>query len=534
MASYLIVGSGATGVHFARTALDLGHTVELVDVGFERPEPRFPDLDYPALKDRLDDPESYFLGDAGEAVVYPSRDAKPYGFPPSKTYVFQRPRELQFEERAFHPLLSFARGGLAEAWTGGSYELRDAEFADFPFDASAMREHYDTVARRIGITGAPDDIARFSPLSASYQTPLAPDDHSEALLDRYAHQRDALNAGGFYLGRSRVAVLTRDLGARGQCTKLGRCFWGCPRGAFYTPALTLHELQRDARFTYRPGLVVRRLLLDSRGAAIGVVVAPIDGGSEIELRGDHTVLAAGAIATSRIYLQTLRAQGRANLQLPGLMDNRQVMVPFVTLSRLGAYVELASYQYHMLAMGIDCGDWRHDVHGQISALKAATVHPIISTLPFDMATSLRVFRRLRGALGVANVWLADHRRDANVVRLEPHSDGDDRLVLDYADDASDLTSALAAANRTRRALQKLGALAPKGMSKVLPRGSSVHYAGTIPMRADDVEHSTRADGSSRAFPGLFVVDGASFPWLPAKNLTYTLMANATRIAAMLG
>jgi choline dehydrogenase-like flavoprotein len=37
----------------------------------------------------------------------------------------------------------------------------------------------------------------------------------------------------------------------------------------------------------------------------------------------------------------------------------------------------------------------------------------------------------------------------------------------------------------------------------------------------------------RGFRGLHVVDGASFPWLPAKNLTFTLMANAVRIAAAL-
>jgi choline dehydrogenase-like flavoprotein len=29
---------------------------------------------------------------------------------------------------------------------------------------------------------------------------------------------------------------------------------------------------------------------------------------------------------------------------------------------------------------------------------------------------------------------------------------------------------------------------------------------------------------------LFIVDGTTFPFLPAKNLTFTLMANAARVA----
>jgi choline dehydrogenase-like flavoprotein len=39
------------------------------------------------------------------------------------------------------------------------------------------------------------------------------------------------------------------------------------------------------------------------------------------------------------------------------------------------------------------------------------------------------------------------------------------------------------------------------------------------------------NGRSRDFPNLCIADGAGFPFLPAKNLTFTLMANAARIAS---
>ena len=38
--------------------------------------------------------------------------------------------------------------------------------------------------------------------------------------------------------------------------------------------------------------------------------------------------------------------------------------------------------------------------------------------------------------------------------------------------------------------------------------------------------SGRLEGTSR----VYVTDGSAFPRLPAKNLTYTIMANALRVA----
>ena len=69
------------------------------------------------------------------------------------------------------------------------------------------------------------------------------------------------------------------------------------------------------------------------------------------------------------------------------------------------------------------------------------------------------------------------------------------------------------------------------MTRVLPKGTSVHYSGTIPMTRDEAPFTASPDGVSRDFPNLLLVDGVTFPFLPAKNLTYTLMANAARIAA---
>jgi len=101
VSTVLVVGSGATGVHFAMTALERGHQVIMLDVGHERPAPVAPDQDFDGLKERLEDPAGYFLGASGESVVYPAPAAKFYGFPPSKSYVFARPEHFTSDTSGF-------------------------------------------------------------------------------------------------------------------------------------------------------------------------------------------------------------------------------------------------------------------------------------------------------------------------------------------------------------------------------------------------------------------------------------------------
>jgi choline dehydrogenase-like flavoprotein len=62
----------------------------------------------------------------------------------------------------------------------------------------------------------------------------------------------------------------------------------------------------------------------------------------------------------------------------------------------------------------------------------------------------------------------------------------------------------------------------------------VHYSGTLPMSAASRPLTTTPEGRSRDFDNLWILDGSTLPFLPAKNLTFTLMALATRVAERMG
>ena len=183
------------------------------------------------------------------------------------------------------------------------------------------------------------------------------------------------------------------LGPRTECNYTGRCLWGCPRGALYTPSQTLRECLTYERFEDVPGVEVSHLRLGSGGQVRSVVCRLGGNGNDREFAADRVALAARARAfyNGNFLMTLVRATGERG-RLHGLMDNRQVLVPFVNLGMLGQPFSAGSYQYHLLGMGLEAPAARDYVHGQITTLKTALVHPLIQRMPLNLGASTRVFR----------------------------------------------------------------------------------------------------------------------------------------------
>ena len=80
----------------------------------------------------------------------------------------------------------------------------------------------------------------------------------------------------------------------------------------------------------------------------------------------------------------------------------------------------------------------------------------------------------------------------------------------------------------------MGFLATAAIAKHASPGEGIHYAGTLPMSDSPGRYQLHRDGRLEGTRSVYVCDGACFPRLPAKNHTYTIMANAHRIATGIG
>ena len=537
MESVLVIGSGASEVHFALSLLKKGYQVSMLDVGMDKPAPVNPSDSFQSLKTNLDDPAAYFLGEEFEAVVLPSLHGdyvtKYYGFPPSKNHVFTQAAGFDYRATGFVPLLSFARGGLAEAWTGGAYPYNDDELKDYPFKYNDIEPYYSEVAKRIGLIGVNDDMARFFPLHDNLLEPLRLDENSRLLVEGYQENKSYINNKlRCYLGRSRVTTQSVDTAERKGCTYCGRCLWGCPSESLYTPSITLRECMRYPNFNYVPGMYVSHFQYGQDRRVQAVVAESIQDHTQYEFTADRYALAAGTMSSSKIFIDSIYRQTGQIVKLTGLMDNRQVLIPFVNLRMMGVSYNAQSYQYHQLAIGLEAADKPEEyLHGQITTLKTALVHPVIQNLPFDTATSRQVFRNLRSGLGVVNLNLFDRRRECNYVSAQVDNQSNKtKLVINYTPSEDEPILLKEAIHKIKQLLWKLKCIVPPGMLQIRPMGASVHYSGIMPMSENPAPFHTSKYCQSHDFENLYIVDGSSMPFLPAKNITFTLMANAIRIA----
>ena len=526
----VVVGSGASGVHFALSALEKGHEVLMLDVGRTRSRPTAGTFN--ELKTRASDPARFFLGDDFEALTLPGDDAEYYAFAPSQNRVIEGLDDFRLRTSGFSPLLSFAAGGLAEIWCAGCYPLTDGDLREFPIDHSDLAPFYEKVAKRIGISGADDDLTRFYPGHDGLLEPLALDEHAEVLLKSYRRHKNKLNGKHrCYIGRARIATLSRDRNGRKSCSYLGRCRWGCPTDSIYVPTLTLSECLAHEKFTYVSGVRVSHFLSGS-GNRIGKVVArSLSDDQQHEFDVGTLVLAAGTLSSSKIFMDSIYRSTGERITLHGLLDNRQILMPFVNLNLIGRPFDPESYQYQQLVIALDADDPHERTYGLVTTLKTALIHPIVASFPTAMATALSLFRNIHAALAMLNINFADHRREENQLFLETHGQNDEtELAIQYRPDAKEGERIQQETKRYRKILRKLGCIVPPNATHVRPMGASVHYAGTIPMIENGTGPTTDETCRSREFDNLYFVDGTTFPSLPAKNLTFTLMANAARVA----
>jgi len=531
MAAITIVGSGASGVHFALSVLKKGHQVTMLDVGYTGPQSVNPRDTLNELKCRLDDPAAYFLGENFESVVTPDCGKEIYGFPPNKLYIFKHPPGFREHCRGFEPLFSFARGGLAQAWTGGSYPFNDKDLEGFPFGYKELEPHYEEVAKRIGLIGIDDDLAQFYPLHKNLLSPLRFDEHSKLLIDRYQKKREALiKKHRIYMGRSRIAVLTHDQDNRKACDYSGRCIWGCPGNSLYVPDVTLEQCLKFENFKYIPNRWVSHFNIDSNNRITGIVAYEPGRTNPIEYPVETLVLAAGTLSSAKIYLDSVFFKSGEILQLQGIMDNRQILVPFISLPMLGKDFDPDTYQYHQLAIGFEMEDGDY-IHGQITTLKTALMQPVLQFMPLDWKTASFLGRNLHAAMGVVNVNYSDTRRPENYISIKPgKGDTFSTLNINYTPPQTEKKKISDSLKRVKKFFSALGTIVPPGQSHIRPMGASVHYSGTLPMSEKPKPQSLSPNCKSYDFENLYFIDGTSLPFLPAKNLTFTLMANAVRVA----
>jgi choline dehydrogenase-like flavoprotein len=528
-ADVIVVGSGPGGVHAASALVEAGRRVLLLDYGIEdhRYAPVIPRASFPEV--RRSDPEQhrYFLGDRFEGVPLGAVRVGAQLTPP-RLHVFAESAErVPVESESFQASASLARGGFGAAWAAGVFPFADEELRDLGLDAAELQPHYDAVAERIGVCGGQDDLAGFFAWSPSLLPPLELDSNAEAILARYHRCRERLHAAGFFLAPTRLAVCTREHRGRGPERYLDMAYWADFDRSVYRPQWTLDELQRSSRFTYQGGRFVQSF--SEAGDRVSVRAQRLEDGAPEEHEAAALVLAAGTIGTAWIVLRSL---GRYDHPVP-ILCNPYAYVPMLNLGTLGRPVRDRRHSLAQLTCMLRVpGAGGRTVQAQVFSYRSLLTFKLLKESPLAYRESLRVMRLLIPYFSILGIHHEDRPTPAKRLLLRRGRGAEpDRLRIDYAPAHDELLAQRSDERALRRIFRRLGC-AP--LRTLRPgHGANIHYAGTFPMGPGGGELTCDSAGRLRATRAVHLADGSVFPWLPAKGLTFTLMAHANRLGALL-
>ena len=281
----VVIGSGASGAMAAHTLVEHGVRVLMLDAGwkFDRSLSWAHVLPFEADR-RLQQ------GDRPQPFRLDARE-QPYLTP---------------EGRPFDLYRTWGWGGKTNVWGRVSLRMADLDFAGperdgwdipWPIRYADIAPYYDRVEQLIGVTGGDDDSDSL-PGSRYHLPPVRPR-CTEVILTRAA---ESLGIPSVPIRR---AVLTLPHNGRSACHYCGSCGSGCRTASYFnaTDYLLLPAIE-TGRLEIVSGAVAARVTTDSEGRASGVQYFERESGAERHVRARTVVVAASAMDSTRILLNS--------------------------------------------------------------------------------------------------------------------------------------------------------------------------------------------------------------------------------------
>jgi hypothetical protein len=526
---YIVVGSGCSGAMAAQTLVEGKANVLMLDAGVLKTalHDLIPsDDDYLTIRKTDEAQSDYLIGPNGEGIAWGQISKGAQVTPPRQHMVALTDKYIPYTAANFSPLESLAYGGLGVGWGVQCWEYSDKDLEHTGLDIAATRKAYEIVNQRIGISATKDAAATYTIGALKDYEPSARADRNHRRIQKlYKRQADNLQSQGFHVGRTPLALLTKDREGRKAYQYRDLDFYSDQDKSAWRPWITVDELRKKTNFTYLGGMLL--VSFTEKNDIVTLHCIEIESGKKQQFQCRKLILASGALGTARVALRSL---GTKSDRTP-LLSNPHTYIPCLQPAMLGKGSEKRKLGFGQLSYFLDAeGDDAGVSVASSYTYQSLMLFRTIGQIPFNFVDARTVSRYLLPGLVILLVQHPDKQSPEKYLKLvkDNTSPTGDKLSIHYELDDEDQATWNQREKQYVKMLRKLRLFALK---RVNPgHGSGIHYAGTLPFSKKPKNLRLSPNGRLHGTQHVYAADSSGFRFLPAKGLTFTLMANAHIIA----
>lgn len=397
-------------------------------------------------------------------------------------------------------------GGLSSRWGAGVAKLNSLDLGINTKIASHIHSYYDCVQAVVGVVDNLQD-----PM-ASY---LGEFDNSDIKIGNQSKTLSRLtySTDKVVFGKSAQAVLqfSKPEANRLPCNFCGHCSIFCGRNSLYNAA---HSFANLSNFH---NIIELTRVDDIKKTGTGFEIFAVQSGKETIIEADIVILAAGPVNTYKILKKTILSELKRPISLlntpilrgmafsPIAQKNKRQIVGS-TVARIKINETENALVTFVDGQSIPVSDW-------------------LSFLPVRNRFVAWVIKRIRKYFMAYMVFFNSDYSN-NALNVE-----NDQIKIDGGHSVQFSSATLKAVKYLKAFLNKNRFFELAILRKIMPPGRDIHCGGTLPMKSNSENvATTTTDCELRGQPNLFVIDGSWMPRICEKSHTFTLMANAMRVA----
>jgi choline dehydrogenase-like flavoprotein len=475
-----VIGSGPSGWAVFEELKDMGHDVTIIDAGLEEKDKSDNSIDKDSMKTNK---KLYFGSDL------PYRDF-PFGPIHRKSKV--------------NPISSFSQGGLSLVWGATMLPYSSSDTKNWPFPISDLTPFFSKLSKLIPISGVKGDVGENSEAFVSRRS-IFPSQRIVRMLEKYNSKSYKKNI----IGISKLAVETGALDKPG-CYYCNKCMTGCPSNYIWSS---------KGKFVENKIINIRVLEIKESNDAVFVSGVNKHGEEVRDLCFEKVYLASGSVESFRILANSDLVQKEVTLQ-----DSATFFLPIFSSRKLGK-PKLSSFGLSQLFIKILGSANSHPSQYQIYEYSEDILRRAREANFMGRIIPKSILRIILKKMLIAIGYLDGKQSPSIQMRLA--SDGSVELSL--------FNSGVTLNQRNRfikksildlkNELTSLGAFPISFLSVISKPGEGVHSGGWLQMGK-----GSNLLGVPLGCSNIHVVDSSVLPSIAAGPITFTVMANAMRIA----